>query len=142
MAAMKRIYKPYTVWEDYLNGMWRKLPTEMEAEAISEAVIFTGDHKRYGLAMGEVMEAWTNTMLNTLTNVNVNRKAFLGHCAVQYKINIPEYITRIAWGYLSNEQRFMANKEAEMRIKHFENEIKNKSVHKGLGKQLLLQWDS
>jgi hypothetical protein len=139
---MKRIYKPYTEWEDYLNGMWRKLPPEEENTMLEIAIKFTGNAELYGKAMEEVVKAWPITMQNTLSNTSVNRKAFLGHCAVQYKINCPEYITRMAWKYLSTNQRHDANKKAEINIKHWENEIRNKPVHKTLGKQLLLEWPS
>lgn len=36
-------------------------------------------------------------MKNFLTNSSINRKAYLGHCAVFYKLQIPEYIVRISW---------------------------------------------
>ena len=139
---IKQVYIPYWEWEDYINGMWRRVKKCDEQEIIDKCIIFTGNHILYGLAMSEVIEAWPRTMLHNLSNKNINRKAFLGHCAVQYKLNIPEYITRIAWGQLTEEQRFLANNEALKNIKHWENEFqrKNKQLYKGLGTQMLLQW--
>lgn len=122
--------------------MWKKVPKEQEPELLKVAIEFTSDHIRYGESMGEVIYLWKNTMLNTLTNVSVNRKAFLGHCAVHFKINVPEYITRIAWGFLTEEQRILANKEAEKWIKNWlvKHEEQNRKIYKGLGEQMLLQW--
>ncbi|MHA2404643.1 MAG: hypothetical protein ACXADH_16710, partial [Candidatus Kariarchaeaceae archaeon] len=85
-------YVPYWEWEDWINGMWRKV--DSEPEWIAKAVEFTGDHIRYGSAMREVSIEWPRTMINSLTNKSINRRAFLGHCACSFKINCPEYITR------------------------------------------------
>ena len=141
---MKQAYIPYWDWEDYIGGMWKKLPKDIEPAKLQLAVDFTGDHILYGSAMTEVMHYWPKTMENSLTNKAINRKAFLGHCAVCFKLGIPEYITREAWGLLSNEQRFNANMAAEKNIKNYEVEYKakNRVIHKGLGNQMLFQWNS
>jgi hypothetical protein len=141
---MKKVYKPYWEWEDYINGMWRKVNKEQESVMLQQAIEFTGNHIEYGNAMREVSKVWVNTMLNSLSNTSINRKAFIGHCAVQFKLNIPEYITRMAWKYLSNKQRALADNEAEKTIKQFikNNDQQNKPVYKGMGIQMLLQWDT
>lgn len=141
---LNRIYIPYTEWEDFKYGMWRKLPSNEEDKMLKICIKFTGDYLKYGQAMSEVIFKWNNTMLNSLTNISINRKAFLGHCAAQYKINCPEYITRMAWKYLSLEQQILANKQAEINIKKWQqqHEIKNRKIHTGMGTQMLLQWDT
>jgi hypothetical protein len=138
---MKRVYIPYWDWEEFKNGMWNT-SVKNEDELLQEAIKFTGNHKDYGNAMKEVIVHWPNTMINSLTNTSINRKAFLGHCAVNYKLGIPEYITRIAWSELTEKQRIDANKEAESCIKKYENEIQNRRIHKNMGTQLLLFGDS
>ena len=141
---MKRTYTPYWEWEDFNNGMWRKLPKDEEASFIITAIEFTGDYLLYGAAMGEVLEAWPNTMLNSLSNISINRKAFLGHCAACFKLHIPEYITRLAWKELTYEQRFNANEMARIHIKKWENDYgrSNIEIRKNLGIQMLLEWDT
>jgi hypothetical protein len=140
MATIKQVYVPFWEWEDYINGMWRKVTKEQEIEMLIKAIEFTGDHIKYGNAMLEVSQKWPKTMLNTLTNQNINKRAFIGHCAVQYKIQIPEYITRMAWKELTNKQRFLADNVAEKTIKHYLNETRNSRLHKDMGKQMLFQW--
>jgi len=132
-----QVYIPYWEWEDYINGMWRRLPKCDEVNAITIAIEFTGNHILYGSAMKEVIIEWPKTMLNSLTNKSINRRAFLGHCACQFKINIPEYIVRAAWKQLTSSQRILADYEAEKQIKKFDNEIKNSKIHKTLGTQVL-----
>jgi len=140
---MERVYVPYWDWEDWQNGMWSTITNKQkEAIMIKEAIEFTGDHKKYGAAMREVVKEWHNTMLNSLTNTSINRRAFLGHCAVCYKLGIPEYIVRIAWKKLTENQRTLADAEAQSVINNYVNERKNKIIRKNMGKQMLLQWHS
>lgn len=134
IRKIKQVFVPYYEWEDWINGMWVKQGD------IEYAIEFTGDWKRYGEAMGEVIEAWPRTMLNSLTNQSINRRAFLGHCAVCYKLGISESVTREAWGLLSDQQRYDADAIAEKHIRHYELERKNTVVHKGVGKQMLFEW--
>ena len=116
--------------------MWGKY----DERRLNEAIEFTGDCHKYGEAMGQVIEVWPRTMLNSLTNTSINRRAFLGHCAVCFKLGITESTTRAAWKLLTDQQRFDADAIAEKHIRHYEHERKNTVVHKGLGVQMLLQW--
>jgi hypothetical protein len=113
---IKQVYVHYLEWEDYINGMWRSLPKNEEAEMLTKAIDFTGNHLLYGKAMREVIYAWPKTMLNSLTNTSLNQRAFVGHCACAYRFSCPEYITRMAWKELTNLQRFEADKVAQEAI--------------------------
>ena len=139
-----RIYKPYWEWEDFQNGMWRRVSKKEELEYLDWAVKFTGNHLEYGEAMGLVIKKWTNTMLHNLTNTSINRRAFLRHCACRYKSGCPEYIVRIAWKKLTDNQRYLADNEAEIRIIKWTNEYKTNSsgLRKNVGKQMLLEWNT
>lgn len=116
---MKQIYIPYILWEDFHAGMWRKLPKDQEPIFLSRAIEFTGNTEIYGMAMQIVIDEWPLTMLNSLTNPGINKRAFLGHCATQWAENIPEYITRQAWYQLTQEQRTLADEQAEICIKKY-----------------------
>jgi hypothetical protein len=135
-------YVPYWEWEDWINGMWRKV--DSEPEWIAKAVEFTGDHIRYGSAMREVSIEWPRTMINSLTNKSINRRAFLGHCACSFKINCPEYITRAAWKRLNDKQRYLADKVAQETINQWcvDYETANRKLYQGMGTQMLLGWDT
>ena len=100
--------------------MWSKVSKESETKMLDEAILFIGNHSLYGDAMREVMFSWVNTMENHLTNLSINRRAFLGHCAVFYKKQIPEYIVRAAWKHLDSKQRILADLEADKHIKEWE----------------------
>jgi hypothetical protein len=141
---MIQVYIPYWEWEDWKNGMWRKLSANEELSMINVAILFTGDHIKYGSAMSEVINLWPRTMLNSMTNTSINRRAFLGHCACQYKINCPEYITREAWHRLNDKQRFLADKIAQETINKWveDYENQNRTIRQDVGKQMLLKWDT
>lgn len=130
---IKQVYIPYWLWEDYINGMWGKV----DESRLQEAVDFTGDHIVYGSAMKEVIKAWPNTMLNSLTNNSINKRAFLGHCAVCYKIGITESTTRAAWKLLTDVQRFEADKVAQETINDWVNDYRNKQIRENVGRSLL-----
>jgi hypothetical protein len=121
--------------------MWGDVPNR--ASALKEAISFTGDHKKYGRYMKRVVEEWPVSCENALTDYNLNQKAWIGHAACALALKIPEDITRLAWGHLSYEQRFLANKEAERYIKQWQrNYRKDKGLHRSMGEQMLLWGDS
>lgn len=115
---LKQVWIPYNEWEDYINGMWKK-KVDNESELLQKAIEFTSNHSLYGQAMGEVIHAWPRTMINSLTNPSINQRAFVGHCAVCYRLGIPEYIVRKAWKELTDEQRILADHEATKTIKRW-----------------------
>lgn len=117
---MDQIYHPYHLWEDYLAGMWRKVSKSEEDDLLKKAIEFTGNHKIYGHWMMEVVKKWKYACEQNLTDFGQNRKAWVGHAACQMAINCPEYITRMAWGYLSKEQQDLANGVADEAIRFWE----------------------
>lgn len=117
---MKQVYLPYWKWECYKSGMWNKVSSAQEHEMLKLAIEFTGNHILYGKAMKDVVFKWNNTMENHLTNVSINRKAFLGQCAVFFKYQIPEYIVRKAWKSLTIKQQILADNVAQQTIKEWE----------------------
>ena len=48
-----------------------------------------------------------------MTSEATNHLAWIGHAACSLATGCPEYITRFAWGTLTQEQRDLANSEAE-----------------------------
>lgn len=113
---MKQIYHHYTKWEDYKFGMYRRVGKKEEQELLKVAIEFTGDHIRYGEAMQEVVEKWVLSSEHNLTDMNINQRAWVGHAAACFKMNLPEYIVRMAWGYLTKDQQDKANNMADKAI--------------------------
>tara|TARA_R110002012_G_scaffold43120_1_gene116764 strand:+ start:3682 stop:4077 length:396 start_codon:yes stop_codon:yes gene_type:complete len=109
--------------------MYKKVNNKKtELDLLNKAILFTGNHIIYGEAMKKAIVLWKHSMLNFLTNKSINRKAYLGHCAVFVEKQIPEYIVRMAWKSLTNKQRELANLEAEKYIKEWEMHYMKKSI--------------
>lgn len=125
---MKQVFHHYEKWEDFRNGMWRRVSPQDELSMLPQAVEFTGDHIKYGLAMMRVIREWPVTCEHNLTDNSINQKAFIGHCAVCLQLGIPEYITRMAWGYLSKEQQDKANERAQHAIDTWKLDFNSKKL--------------
>lgn len=117
---MERIYHPYHVWEDWKNGMWRKVSGQEERDFLEKAIEFTGNHELYGHWMMQVVNTWPIACEHNLTDLTQNRKAWIGHAAVSLAINCPEHVTRSAWGFLTKKQQDDANMVAERAIEAWE----------------------
>lgn len=111
---MKRIFHPVDTWEEMEANMWGEVVNRKSA--LDRAIEFTGDHRLYGRWMLRVVKEWKFSCENSLTDLNLNRRAWVGHAAVAMALGIPEDITRLAWAKLSDEQQLLANREAERAI--------------------------
>ena len=136
MKELKRVFHPCETWEEMDSNMWGGVTDR--ALYLKKAIDFTSDHKKYGRYMRAVIEKWPVSCENHLTNLNINRKAWLGHAAVALALECPEDITREAWGKLTDEQRFLANKEAARTIQIWEyNYTESKDVYRDMGGEML-----
>lgn len=119
---MKQVYYPYTQWEDYINGMYNNIPKDKEPEMLQKAIDFTGNAVLYGSWMLKVIEKWKIACAQNLTNSGINQQAWIGHAACCMAIKCPEYITRQAWAFLSQQQQDEANYQADVAIEKWKKE--------------------
>lgn len=132
----ERVYHHYLKWEENQFNMWGTVKNK--AEYLKMAIAFTADHKLYGLFMQRVAEEWPISCENALTDYSLNQKAWIGHAAVAMALKCPENITREAWGYLTDEQRLLANNEAEKAICSWRvNYAKSKGLLPDVGSEML-----
>ena len=122
---LDRVYHPYTEWEEVAHGMWAQV--ENKKERLEMAVSFTGDHRLYGSFMIRVISEWKISCENALTDGALNQRAWVGHAACALGIGCPEDITRHAWGLLTDEQRLLANREADRAIRIWRSNYKQDS---------------
>ncbi len=99
--------------------MWRVSKNDIEL-FLDKAIEFTGNDELYGKAMLRVIVEWPLTCLHNLSNIGINRRAFVGHAACSLEFNCPEIITRMAWSRLTDEQRIKANHKADLAIAQWE----------------------
>ena len=115
---LKRIWLPIDTWEEIGHNMWGEVANRRLF--LQRAEIFTGNHRLYGRYMQRVTVKWPNSCINALTDYNLNRKAWIGHAACALALRCPEDITRQAWGLLTDEQRILANRQADRAIQSWE----------------------
>lgn len=116
---MKRIFHHYEKWEDYQNRMYDELKDKRN-ERIQLALKCLGNKENCFDAMRMVINNWEIACEQNLTNENSNRKAWLGQAACNIFYGVKEDETRQAWGLLEREQRYMANKIADIVIAEWE----------------------
>jgi len=135
---LSRIWVRCELWEEIPANMWGEATDPRLA--FETALAFTSDYRLYGSYMQRVIHEWPNSCANALTDSSLNQKAWLGHAAVALAHNIPQDITRKAWGFLTNEQRALANQEAARAIQQWkQNNIrKSDGVCGNMEKSLLL----
>ena len=112
---LDRVYHPISKWEEISHGMWSDV--EDKTAILKRAIAFTGNHKIYGSYMIRVIVEWPISCENALTDSSLNQRAWIGHAACALAIGCPEDITREAWGHLTDEQRLLANNEADRALR-------------------------
>ena len=124
---MKQIFYHYTVWEDFLHGMYDE-NKEGRAGRVKLAASILSDTDLLYKAMKRVTDEWKHATEQNLSNPSINHQAFLGQAACCIYAGIHEDETREAWGTLTTEQRKAANLTAdkvdyEWRLKRERNEV-------------------
>ena len=120
MMPIARVYHPYDQWEDYQWGMY-DMVCHLDPEVlIFECEAMLGCPEWLWETMVFVSHNWGRAAEHNLTNVHRNRQAWLGQAACCMMHGAPEYITKLAWGRLSEEKREAANKVADEVIADWE----------------------
>lgn len=109
---MKQRFYHYTKWEDFQNGMYDE-EKEGRKQRVQKAVELLSNTDELYKAMTKVVTEWKYASEQNLTNQSINHQAFLGQSACNIYYGIKEDETREAWGLLTNEQRYKANRVAD-----------------------------
>lgn len=136
---MNQIYHHYTLWEDFRNGMYETTSNNEDTLILLAEKLLSNTAAFYKASL-DMVKDWAVSSEVNLTNTGCNRQAWIGQAACSYKHNVPEYCTRIAWGNLTDAQRWSANEIADRVINIYENKITE--LHYPMGKPMLFKWDS
>jgi len=125
---MKRIYHPYTLWEDYKAGFYgncsgdeKKIKSEKVIEMFSSPELT----REFMLL---VIEKWKYSCEHNLTNESMNKIAYLGQGACCLFGGVPNILTMSVWGSLSQEIRDRSDSIAKSTIKTWELEQRLKNT--------------
>lgn len=106
LPKIKQIYTPYWSWECYKKGLYNSYYLNTDIEKCTE---FMNNIELFSKSMQEVNHNWNNSMLNFLTNPNINRVAFLGQCGVCYALGYPDALTKKCWKNLDRKKQNKLN---------------------------------
>ncbi len=138
---LSRVYRPVQLWEEVVYNMWGEV--EDRHDFLQRAIEFTSDHQRYGEFMRRVIREWPVSCENALTDSSLNKRAWVGHAACALAFRCPEYIVREAWGHITDEQQFLANKEADRAINEWRRTYaEDRGLHPDVDGSLLSERDS
>ena len=111
-------YTHFNCWECFKSGMYSNSIQSQETHDLAKKIM--SNHVYFGSIMKKVSLDWKNTMLNHLSNVSINRKAFLGQCAMMYFLKSNSKTTKKVWKEITQIQRDLANHQAKKIILHWE----------------------
>jgi len=119
---MKRIYHNHELWEEVKYNMYGSINPVNKDLIVNRVIFFFRNEGLIRKYMLYVIKNFKYSCEHNLTNVNMNRVAWLGQAAVAAWNKIPEDITRIAWNYLTESEMSRANKIAQDYISYWEEE--------------------
>lgn len=124
---MKSVYYHYTAWEDFQSGMYNEVKEGRE-ERIQKALELLRSESLCREYMSRVTSEWRIACEQTFTNRH-NPKSFLGQCACFLYGGVRDNETRIAWGLLTEEERYRANAVADEVYKEWRREYEKRIEH-------------
>lgn len=120
---MKRIWHPYTDWEDYKAGFF---DTQMDGDkepAVKECEDLLSADPGLGAWMEKVLQEWPVSCEANLSYTGMNRRAWLGQAACCLAFGHPSFITKRAWHRLDETTQTAANAQADRVISQWEDSI-------------------
>jgi len=120
-----RVFHTYDKWECHRAGFYatkREGMTKAQCEEFYSE--FLSDISRFSRALYGVTTEWENSCEHYLTNVSMNRIAWLGQAAVCFDSGIPSCFCG-GYNLLSEEQQTKANKKA---LEYLNSWLKNRGM--------------
>lgn len=125
---MERIYHRFENWECYKAGFFKNESTE-DKDFLSKKVIeLFSDSKKTEFFMKKVINEWPNSCEHNLTNISMNRVAWLGQSACCLYAQIPFKVTMENWRNVPEDKQKLACSIAEKLINQFELNQKNRQL--------------
>lgn len=108
-ASYDRIFHTYENWECYKAGFFAtKMSNFTKDQAEEEFADFLKNENDFDLALSELIFEWKNSCEQNLSNIALNRIAWLGQAAACYARGIPSKY-RAGWFRLTAQQQDRAN---------------------------------
>jgi hypothetical protein len=107
-----RVFHTFDKWECFKAGFYKKTMEGMKREECEQTYAdFLSDNERFKNALEHVITEWKHSCEHYLTNIAMNRIAWLGQASMCYATGIPAEF-RGGFNLLTDEQKEVANKIA------------------------------
>lgn len=116
----EQVFHPYTAWEDWQAGMWHS-PGDVLGEMARSARILR-NQAAFLTAAREMLRAWPNSAEQNLTDMSLNRRAWVGQATCCHHAGVPERATRLAWWTLTAAEQAAANQTADLAMAEWQME--------------------
>ena len=121
-----RIFHTYDKWECYKSGFYKKtFDGKTKKECEEEYHKFLTDEKRFEKALNGVITEWKHSCEHYLTNIALNRIAWLGQASMCYDTGIPSEF-RSGFNLLTEDEQNIANNIA---LKYLNIWLKNNDMN-------------
>ena len=124
---LKQVYHPYNLWEDFKNGMY-SIPSNKEYQK-SVVLSFFKNPNLVEIYMDKVINEWPISCEHNLSNLSMNRVAYIGQAACNIYGEIPNISTMYAWKFIDSDLRDLADKIAIKTILKWEQKQKYKNIY-------------
>ena len=121
---MKRIYHHYKLWEDQKEGFYKSVKNKNNYKDL--VISFFNNEEDTGRFMSLVLDKWVVSCEQNLSNLSMNRVAWIGQAACFINNGTPSLTTMYFWKFLDYEVQERANKQAIKAIKLWEQKQKSK----------------
>lgn len=117
---MNRIYHHYEAWEDFPAGFYDNVSGKNKAQLIDKVIELFSSPELTKQYMDLVIKLWPNSCEHNLSNLSMNRIAYLGQGACCLYAGVPSSITMEAWNKVDKNFRDIADSIAEKIISEWE----------------------
>lgn len=117
---IKRTYHHYDKWEDYKHGFYDNISGRNKKELMNRVVELFSDSELTKVFMSRVIKEWKYSCEHNLSNLSMNRIAYLGQAACCLYGGVPHSITMEAWSLVDKNFRDEADIIANKLIQEWE----------------------
>lgn len=125
---MERIYHHYEKWEDWKAGFYNACSGKIKEEKISKVIEMFNNEFLTRKFMLKVIDEWVYSCEHNLSNLSLNRIAYIGQAACCLYSEIPCSVTMEAWSLLSKEVQDRSDLIANEILTLWEVKQKNKQL--------------
>lgn len=123
---ISQIWHPFDLWEDYKAGFYDNIGGKNKDELINKSVEMFSNNELTKTFMEKVTDEWVYSCEHNLSNMSINRIAYIGHAACCIYGGVPSTLTMQAFSLVSKSNRDIADKLAQEVINKWEQKQVNK----------------